>query len=324
MSNNDKVDFPAFNISLGKLLAAAAWVDGTLSKREVNCLQTIILQLPYITFDDWRKLKIYLAYPITRIEQESIFKDFLDKVYHKGHCTVAWQALLAIINSDGVVTHDEKVFARELDTSMAKNCSSFLKKLRFFFLEESIRKQNAWPQPKTGRDKFIHEFFENPVYFLFRKAILKEKVELSFSKQEYQKICLISAVLCYVANEDGRIDLTEREFIHDLLVEEIGLPSNVAHLVVRISLQIDINEFSLRETCKSLRNSCKDDEVKKIFSLMVRLSFIDDKMNSKEIEILRIIAVYLEISQETWIETVFESKNKKQISSSFSKHEEKP
>ena len=63
MGNVTRKDFyPAFNVSLGKTLAAAAWVDGDLNEEEMNCLKAIVLQLPYISFEDWRKLKIYLAY----------------------------------------------------------------------------------------------------------------------------------------------------------------------------------------------------------------------------------------------------------------------
>ena len=48
---------------------------------------------------------------------------------------------------------------------------------------------------QRGREKFIREFFDNPIYFLFRKAVLKEQLELPHSKPELQKICLYAAVL---------------------------------------------------------------------------------------------------------------------------------
>ena len=76
---------PAFNVALGKILIAAAWVDGELNRREMTCLKNLILQFPGITFEDWRRLKIYLAYPISKKEQQSIAKDFLDHVYLTEH-----------------------------------------------------------------------------------------------------------------------------------------------------------------------------------------------------------------------------------------------
>ena len=73
--------YPAFNVSLGKTLAAAAWVDGDLNEHEMDCLKAIVLQLPHITFEDWRKLKIYLAYPISPPNKNPLSMIFLEKVF---------------------------------------------------------------------------------------------------------------------------------------------------------------------------------------------------------------------------------------------------
>ena len=108
MKTKKIIDYPAFNVALGKTLAAAAWTDGQLNRKEMVCLQTIFLQLPKITFEDWRKLKIYLAYPITDTEQKAIVEDFAEKVYNKGHSSIAWSALVEIIKADGIVTNKGK------------------------------------------------------------------------------------------------------------------------------------------------------------------------------------------------------------------------
>ena len=122
--------YPAFNVSLGKTLAAAAWVDGDLNEDEMNCLKAIVLQLPYITFEDWRKLKIYLAYPISPPEQKSIINDFLEKVFHKGHSKLAIEALIKVIKADGEITTEEDRFSKELENDLSTNVDSFLKKLK--------------------------------------------------------------------------------------------------------------------------------------------------------------------------------------------------
>ena len=108
--------YPAFNVSLGKTLAAAAWVDGDLNEHEMDCLKAIVLQLPRITFEDWRKLKIYLAYPISPPEQKSIINDFLEKVFHKGHSKLAIEALIKVIKADGEITTEEQRFTRSWKT----------------------------------------------------------------------------------------------------------------------------------------------------------------------------------------------------------------
>lgn len=44
-------------------------MDGNLKDNELERLTALVLQMPNISFEDWRKLKIYLAYPINASEK---------------------------------------------------------------------------------------------------------------------------------------------------------------------------------------------------------------------------------------------------------------
>ena len=95
----------------------------------------------------------------------------MEKVFHKGHAKLAIEALVKVIKADGEITKEEQRFASELENDLASNVGSFLKKLKFFLFKNSIQQQKSWDPSKGGREKFIHEFFDNPIYFLFRKAV---------------------------------------------------------------------------------------------------------------------------------------------------------
>ena len=296
--------YPAFNVSLGKTLAAAAWVDGDLNEHEMDCLKAIVLQLPHITFEDWRKLKIYLAYPISPPEQKSIINDFLDKVFHKGHSKLAIEALVQVIKADGEITNEEQRFTRELENDLANNVGSFLKKLKFFLFKNSIHNQKSWDPDKGGREKFIHEFFDNPIYFLFRKAVLKEQLELPYSKPELQKICLYAAVLCWFANEDDKIDLVEREFIIKTIKEHALLSDQVAHCFLKIASNLHISELQLSQLCFSMADATTQEERNQIFVTLSKLILLDREMSTKECEYLRTAALYLEIHEKLWVQVM--------------------
>ena len=296
--------YPAFNVSLGKTLAAAAWVDGELNEHEMDCLKAIVLQLPHITFEDWRKLKIYLAYPISPPEQKSIINDFLDKVFHKGHSKLAIEALVQVIKADGEITNEEQRFTRELENDLANNVGSFLKKLKFFLFKNSIHNQKSWDPDKGGREKFIHEFFDNPIYFLFRKAVLKEQLELPHSKPELQKICLYAAVLCWFANEDDKIDLVEREFIIKTIKEHSLLSDQVAHCILKIASNLHVSELQLSQLCFSMADATTQEERNQIFVTLSKLILLDREMSTKECEYLRTAALYLEIHEKLWVQVM--------------------
>lgn len=296
--------YPAFNVSLGKTLAAAAWVDGDLNEHEMDCLKAIVLQLPHITFEDWRKLKIYLAYPISPPEQKSITNDFLDKVFHKGHSKLAIEALVQVIKADGEITNEEQRFTKELENDLANNVGSFLKKLKFFLFKNSIHNQKSWDPDKGGREKFIHEFFDNPIYFLFRKAVLKEQLELPHSKPELQKICLYAAVLCWFANEDDKIDLVEREFIIKTIKEHALLSDQVAHCILKIASNLHVSELQLSQLCFSMADATTQEERNQIFVTLSKLILLDREMSTKECEYLRTAALYLEIHEKLWVQVM--------------------
>ena len=106
---------------------------------------------------------------------------------------------------------EERKFVAEIDSALAENTVSFLRKLKFFLFRDDIKSQNPWPKVEEGpsRDRMLHEFFDNPIYFLFRKALLKKEFSVPQSKPEMQKVCLYSAILCWLANADSKITLPE-------------------------------------------------------------------------------------------------------------------
>ena len=300
-NNTGLKEFPAFNIALGKTLIAAAWVDGELNQHELNCLKNLILQFPGITFEDWRKLKIYLAYPMCKAEQHSIAEQFSEQVYLTAHREAAWSSLISVLQADGKINIEEKKFAQEVDSALAENSENFLRKLKFFFFQHTIKDKNPWSKDTNSRDRFIHEFFDNPVYFLFRKTLLKREINVPHSKPELQKVCLYSALLCWLSKVDNNISMPELRTIRSILTETCGLSPDVAKCIQEVSFVVDINDIQLSELVSSLRDATTKVERNDLFFALTKLVVVDGQVSDKELECLRTIALYLEISQFVWV-----------------------
>lgn len=297
-------EYPAFNISLGKILIAAAWVDGELNQHELTCLKNLILQFPGITFEVWRKLKIYLAYPMCKTEQQTIAEQFTEQVYLSDHRKTAWSSLISVLQADGKINLEEKKFAEELDESLAENSENFLRKLKFFFFQHSIKDKNPWIKDSNSRDRFIHEFFDNPVYFLFRKTLLKKELNVPYTKPELQKVCLYSALLCWMSKVDNNITLPELRAIRTILTETCGLNNEVAKCIQEVAFAIDVNDIQLSELVSSLRDSTTKVERNDLFIGLTKLIIVDEHLSDKELDCLRTIALYLEISQFVWVNSL--------------------
>ena len=297
-------EFPAFNIALGKTLIAAAWVDGELNQHELVCLKNLILQFPGITFEDWRRLKIYLAYPMNQCEQNSIIKHFTEQVYSTGHRKHAWESLIAVLKADGKINVEEKHFAEELDETLLENSENFLRKLKFLLFKDSIKQTEPWQKNLDSRDRFIHEFFDNPAYFLFRKILLKKDIHVPHSKPELQKICLYASILCWLSNADKKITLPELHMVRSILINTCGVSEEIAKCIQDVAFSIDVSELQLSDLVSSLRDVSSSSERNELFIAMTKLVAIDNEVNDQELESLRTIAVYLEISNFVWVNSL--------------------
>ena len=296
--------YKGLHIALGKTLIAAAWVDGELNNKELECLKNLIMQMPDITFEDWRKLKIYMAYPINTKEQLSIVKSFSEKVFLQDHKKIAWNYLLQILQADGLVNVEEKAFAEELENALEESSSSFLRKIKFFLFQSRIENSPSWHSNLSDRDRFIHEFFDNPVYFIFRKAILKEDFEIPHTKPELQKVCLLAAILCWFAKSDEKFTLDEEDFILKTLVKRSQLSKKLSKCILSVGKSIDVNDLQLSEVTSAYADSSSTQERNELFSIISNLIMVDRSMDSNELEHLRTVALYLEIPEKIWTDIV--------------------
>jgi uncharacterized tellurite resistance protein B-like protein len=294
----------AFNVSLGKTLIAAAWVDGKLDRKENECLKSLLLRMPGISFNDWRKLKIFMAYPVSPREQLAIVEEFAEKVYVSKHRKEAMSALVKVIKADGKIDGFEEEFAREMNLAMRTSTEDFLRRLKYFLFQSDILNEKAWKTPLKGRERFINEFFDNPIYFVFRKALLTADVRLTKSKEELQKICLYAAILCWLANVDKRITFSEIRVMRRILIVGCGLKEDVAKLILEVAFVIDVSDLQLSELASSLAKSTKQRERNLFFAELSRLVAADHKILPDEIECLRTIALYLRISERTWLKVM--------------------
>jgi uncharacterized tellurite resistance protein B-like protein len=296
--------YRALYVSLSKLLITAAWVDGEVNDEEKACLRNLILKMPEITADDWRKLKIYLAYPQNNSEQEFIVKEFSQKIFVEGHSKFAWHALYEVLKADGELNTTEKNFSEQLENDIQSNLNGFLRKLKFYLFRSSIESQRAWNAQLLSRDKLIHEFFENPVYFLFRKAIAQGNLSIPHSKPELQKVCLFASILSWIAHEDGKISLDEENTILSILTETCEVSLKIAESIVQVAKSVDISDLELDDLVQTLSDSTQVLEREKLFIAISKIALIDRILSVRELECLRTVALFLGIRQSVWEKTM--------------------
>ena len=190
------------------------------------------------------------------------------------------------------------------NVAMRSSTEDFLRKLKYYLFQNEILGEPAWKTPPKGRERFINEFFDNPIYFVFRKALLQTDVRVTKSKPELQKICLFAAILCWLANVDKRITFSEFRMMRRILTEKCGLELDVAKLILEVAFIIDVSELQLSELASSLAESTKQRERNTFFAELSRLVAIDLHIMPEEIECLRTVALYLRVTERTWVKVM--------------------
>ena len=87
-------------MTLGKVLIAAAWADGTITEEEVNSLKDLLWRLPAVRAREWDELDIYLDSPIDAPERERLAARLRDLTTSAEARDMALQALDDMIAAD--------------------------------------------------------------------------------------------------------------------------------------------------------------------------------------------------------------------------------
>ena len=94
--------------------------------------------------------------------------------------------------------------------------------------------------------------------------------------------------------------------IRSILIETCGLSDELAKCIQEVSFAIDINDLQLSELVSSLREVTTKVERNDLFNALTQLVIVDKHVSEEEIECLRLIALYLEISQYVWVNSMKE------------------
>ncbi|MBW2192199.1 MAG: TerB family tellurite resistance protein, partial [Deltaproteobacteria bacterium] len=103
-----------FIMDLGKLLIAAAWVDGELSKEEINALKDLLFAIPEISGEEWKHLEIYMDSPVTPEEREALLSRVLANATEKEDKILVIDTLTKLFQADGKISDDEHAVLQEI------------------------------------------------------------------------------------------------------------------------------------------------------------------------------------------------------------------
>ena len=105
-------------LTLAKVLIAAAWVDGELTREEVNSMKDLLYALPELTGLQWARLDMYIETPVGDAERERLVEELRQEIQTPDDRELALKALKEMMVADGQITEDERLALSEMEAAI--------------------------------------------------------------------------------------------------------------------------------------------------------------------------------------------------------------
>lgn len=285
-------------MTLGKVIIAAAWADGSVSNEEINSLKDLLFRLPELNARQWAELDIYIETPVDAAERARLIDDLRAAVSTQAQRTLALQTLEELIRADGVITDDERRVADEIRAALNSVDVSLLGQIgRLFGGAIDRRTQTA-----ANRERYLDDFINNKVYYGVRRRLdLDTNADPGIAEAELRKLSLIGGMLAAVAHVNREVTPGEFDAIAAALENGWNASRAAAVFVAEVATSLEntsIDGFRLaRETLAAL----SPDEVLRLVDLLFEVAAADGMATNDEIHEIRQIAARLKLTNEQFI-----------------------
>lgn len=291
MANNELI------MTLGKVIIAAAWVDGAISEEEVNSLKDLLWRLPAVNAQEWNQLDIYLDSPVDAAERERLVAELRAQTSSPEARDFAKQALDDMVAADGVVSERERAVVAEiknsLETADAGMWGSFSRML--------VGRRTEATAAGPNREVYLNDFVRNHVYYKMRQRLSAENIHWEIPDAELRRLGLAGGLLALVGRVSAGVDDDERAAMVAALQSAWSLPKESAAFVVEVALT-DGDKLDLYRLVREFAEVTTPEERRGFLNALFAVAAADDKASFEEIEEIRLISMGLKLSHQEFID----------------------
>jgi len=266
--------------ALGKIIVAAAWVDGEVQPEEQECLKDLLFQLPEIPESDLRELEAMTQDPIGETEREVFLQEFLEMIRHQKDKDFAIYALDRVIHADGVVTEMEETIIRQMQEAIEAVATRNMSLVEDLLRVPLSRRNQATRVPKSRSGSgVVDRFVAKQV-----KAFKAGRRQLGLEEEQLKKLALGGYLMARVVRADNRIRETEVALLREFIAKRWELDEEAAAFVTRICLTQEGTEVDLIRACRVFYDLTGEDERVEFLDILFRVAMVDDELTDDEIQ----------------------------------------
>lgn len=288
-------------LTLGKVLAAAAWADHEITHDEVNSLKDLLFRLPELTGREWAALEMYIDSPVGAAERERLVEQLSQELRSAADKELALRALDELIAADGVVDEQEREAAETIRRQIEAVDTSLVGQLGRL-VSGSLARRQARLESAPNREEHFEDYIKNKVFYGLRRRLALDGREIDLPEADLRLLSLAGGLMARVAHVDLEVRERELQAMVEALVSDWDLSEEQARFVAEVAVSEigpDMDYYRLTRQFFAATDETRRAEFLKV---LFRVADADGGVSHEEIEEIRAIANSLRLPHKRFIE----------------------
>ncbi len=284
------------SLNLLKALAVVAWADGEITNSELNVLKSLYRKFG-LSPEEIRQVQPYLRAPISKKEQDALFKDLAAEMGSKSKRKQAIEALEEMAHADSKLKPEERVLidhCRDLLNNSSVTRRSFGKVKSFF--------KRTLYKPARDKNPEMVQYFQS---MMFRRIDLKSKKEgatISMDEGQLYFLCLLGTLLASVAEVDEYFDESEKKALKKALSERFEFSAKEWRILFEVLEGQAKEGFDFDEVIREFNRLTTYNDRLHFVDCFFAIGAADGNLSHEEVDEIRRITKAMRIPHKFFIE----------------------
>lgn len=295
-------------LTLARVIIAAAWADGEVTREEINSLKDLLYQLPRAGFDgglqlsgrEWARLEMYIETPISAAERQRLIADLQYELRSTRDKKLVRDALDQLVHIDGDATAEEEALISEVKAAISDVDVSLFGNLGRLVSGAVSRRTAAADAP--NRERYFDDFIKNKVYYAVSQRLRQEGHRLELADQDLRRLSLAGGLLARIAHVDEQVVPGEMAAMQAALQAHMGVDADTAVFVSEVAISPAAHNLDLIRTARQYATASDRREVRlHLLDMLFGVAVADGYATQDEIEEIRAIAKSLQLTHKEFI-----------------------
>jgi len=286
--------------ALAKVLIAAAWADGSVTREEINNLKDLLFQIPEMTASDWAELDIFIETPVGAAERARLVAELQSAITRSRDKALALEAVDNLVSADGEVTEEERSVAAEIKEAIQEANVGIIG-IMGNLVGNSISRRSQALAEAPNRERYLDDFIKNRVYYLVSRRLELDDTEINLSEEELRKLSLAGGLMARVAYVDREVHEGEFDAMVGAIQDNWGVTDIEAALVAEMAVSAITKGLDFYRMSRQFFESTSEAERVQFLDVLFAVADGDGHVSYEETEEIRTIATGLKLTHKQFI-----------------------